>query len=84
VPIPIYSQFGLLYHIPVNAVAHYRARPNAEVKTRRGAISSIFLHDHGSDYDRPSHHGYDRDMIHSHETDTNPPRVWEHKRQCPE
>lgn len=79
-PIPIYSQFGLLYHIPVNAVAHYRARPNAEVKTRRGAISSIYLHDHGSDYDRPVRHGNDQATIHHTENDHNPPRVWEHKR----
>ena len=76
-PIPVYSQFGLLYSIPSGAAAHYRARPNAELIVRRGRLRSIFLHDHGSDYDRPAHHGNDQSEIHDGETDTNPPRVWE-------
>lgn len=80
-PVPVYSQFGLLYHIPIDAVAHYCTRPNAELIVRRGQLRSIFLHNHGSDFDRPARHGNDQAMIHKSENDHNPPRVWEHK-QC--
>ena len=76
-PVPVYSQFGFLYFIPPDSVQHYRTRPNAESIIRRGHLRSIFLHDHGSDYDRPARHGNDQSEIHDGETATNPPRVWE-------
>jgi hypothetical protein len=76
VPVPVYSQFGLLYHIPIDAVAHYRTRSNAEVITRRGSVRSIFLHNYGSDYDRPPRHGNAQKTVHRSENADNPPRVW--------
>lgn len=79
VSIPVYSQYGLLYSIPIHALSRLPA--NAIAKRRHGKIASVFLMDFGSDYNKPSH-GCDRDGIHSHETDTNPPRVWEFEKPC--
>jgi hypothetical protein len=55
--------------------------PNAEVVRRRdGRVVQINLLSFGDDHQARRGHGNPQSLIHDHETNTNPPRVWELKR----
>ena len=81
--IPVFSQYGFLGHVEGVHAHHYACAPNAEIRRRNGKITRIHLHDYGNDYALPERKVQDKDMIHNHETDTNPPRVWEFQKLCP-
>jgi hypothetical protein len=67
-------------------VRQLAAAPNARFVRRRrdGRLMRIVLDCHGDDYALSSHRGNPQQEVHDTETDTNPPRVWEHKRHCGE
>lgn len=54
---------------------------NAEVVRRRdGRVVQINLLSFGDDHNSPAGHGNSQALIHDHETERNPPRVWDFKR----
>ena len=80
--IPVHSRYGVEF-VDARRAMHLGAASNAEVVRRRdGRVMRIQLHSFGDDLDLPGHKFQDKDMIHSHETATNPPRVWEHEKPC--
>jgi hypothetical protein len=51
---------------------------------KNGRLRKIVVYSHGDDYALSSHRGNPQEYSHDTETATNPPRVWEFKRQCGE
>ena len=82
--IPVHTQYGLLEYADAARVRQLAKAPNVRFVRRRrdGRLMRILLDCHGDDYALSPHRGNPQEFSHDIETDTNPPRVWEFKRQC--
>jgi len=79
--IPVYSRYGVEFVDPIRA-AMIASAENAEVvRARNHRVVQINLLSYGDDHNHPSQHGNSRKFIRDTETETNPPRVYELKKQ---
>jgi len=67
--------------VDLNRACALERAPNTVVRRRRdGRILQINLLSFSDDHNRRRRGGNPQSLIHDHESDTNPPRVWELKR----
>jgi hypothetical protein len=83
-PVPVFSEYGLVEMADPVRVRQLLKAPNAEavVRHKDGRLMRFQLHTYGDDYAVRSHHGNPQNNVTNAETDTNPRNVWAYKRHC--